>query len=298
MPQESAFQFMESQAAHIESRVRVIQHGTIQYAALVFISREASPHADSIVYYSADSVGEMIDLSNRATDLPLVQVTKQQLSVPIRHKALAYDWSDLEIGRAQYVGENLSDMKVRASFRIAEEEKERVFLNGDAAVGWDGLLENAAIPTEASAGSWETATDTTIFGEINELIGARWEHTEAVRIPDTLLLPLAALYRLNRPMGNDASRSVREYVMQNNPYTAATGQPLMIRPLRQFKSVNSTTRALAYPRSADVIRYHIPQELTFIDPQRVGMGWVYYGWMSLGGLEIMEPTAMGYLTGL
>ena len=47
------FQFMESQAAHIEARNRIIRHGSIQYSELVPISRDASPHADSILYYSA-----------------------------------------------------------------------------------------------------------------------------------------------------------------------------------------------------------------------------------------------------
>ena len=299
------FQFMESQAAHIESKTRIIRHGTIQYAELVGISRDASPHADSILYYSADHTGQMVDLANRATDIPLVNVQKDQHIVPIQHKGLAYDYSDREIGRAQYVGENLPDLKVRAAFRQAEEEKERVFLYGDADQGWDGMVNNSAIPTESASGSWLTATDETIFNEVNQLIGEAWELTNASRICDTLLLPMESLYALNRPMGNDANRSVREYIMANNPYTAVTGNSLKIATLRQLNvaatiagTVTTTRRAIAYPRDMDVLRFHVPQELQFIEPQRNGMGWIYYGWMALAGLEIMEPNAMRYLDGL
>jgi hypothetical protein len=59
--------FLESQAAHIEPEARQIQHGYIQYPKLVGISREASPYADTITYYSYDGTGEMIDIATAAT---------------------------------------------------------------------------------------------------------------------------------------------------------------------------------------------------------------------------------------
>ena len=122
---------MESQAAYIESEARMIKYGSIQYPDLVGISREASPHADVITYYSYDGTGTMADIANRATDYPFVETAQQQHNVDIHWKGLAYDWSDREIGRAMLVGLPLADRKVRVAFRIAEEEKERVVLDGD-----------------------------------------------------------------------------------------------------------------------------------------------------------------------
>ena len=288
--------FMESQAAHIESRVRMIQHGSIQYPELVGISREASPHADSIVYYSFDGTGDMIDLANRGNDFPLVQLLENQHTVSIQWKGLAYDWSDRELGRAILVGQSLSDRKVRLAFRIAEEEKERIFLTGDEGYGWNGMINFAEIPTQAGS-DWAMATDEDIFSQVNALIGGAWEHTNQVRICDTLLLPVSSFVALGRPMGNDANQSVMEYIRKYNPYTALTGNPLMIKTLRQLNdaSAGNKGRAIAYPRDMDVLRYHIPQELQFIEPQRVGTNWIYHGTMVLGGLEIMEPSAMRYL---
>ena len=299
--------FMESQAAHIESRVRMIQYGSIQHPALVGISREASPHADSIVYYSFDGTGDMIDLANRGNDYPLVQLLEEQHTVSIQWKGLAYDWSDREIGRALLVGQSLSDRKVRLAFRIAEEEKERIFLNGDSNYGWDGMVNHGSIPRQRGAGDWAAADDTAIFNEVNTLIGGAWEETNQVRICDTLLLPVSSFVALGRPMGNDANQSVMEYIRKYNPYTALTGNPLMIRTLRQLDEAGDDRadltageripgkRAIAYPRDMDVLRYHIPQELQFIEPQRVGTNWIYHGTLVLGGLEIMEPRAMRYL---
>ena len=251
----------------------------------------------------------MVDGANRGNDIPLINVSQDQHTQNIQWKHLAYGWSDREIGRAMYTGVNLPDLKVRFAFRTAEEEKERVFLTGDAGYGWDGIVNNSAIPRSASAGTWTTASDQIIFQEVNMLIGGAWEATNESRVCDTLLLPTESLVALNRPMGADANRSLMEYIMANNPYTQTTGNPLMIKKLRELATAGSRTavggvtpttdrRAIAYPRDQEVLRYHIPQDLTFSEPQRQAMGWVYYGTLVLGGLEIMEPAAMRYLDGI
>ena len=243
----------------------------------------------------------MVDLVNNATDFPLVNVQKDQHIVPIQHKGLAYAYTDRDIGRAMYVGENLPELLVRAAFRTAEETKERVFLNGDAGQGWDGMLNTTGVPREQSGGSWQTATDDTIFNEVNRLIGEAWTLSNASRICDTLLLPMESLYR-TKPSDGERRQPLGAGIswQTNNPYTAVSGNQLMIRTLRQLdtaaRPVRPTTRrAIAYPRDMDVLRFHVPQELQFIEPQRKAMSWVYYGSMALAGLEIMEPNALRYL---
>ena len=55
-----------------------------------------------------------------------------------------------------------------------------------------------------------------------------------------------------------------------------------------------TDRMVAYARDMDVLRFHIPQELQFLEPQRRADTWVYYGHGVLAGLEVMEPAAFRY----
>ena len=292
--------FMESQAAHIESRVRMVQHGSIQYPQLVGISREANPHADSIVYYSYDGAGEMADLANRAMDYPFVETTQRQHTVSLQWSGLAYDFTDREVGQAMMLGLPLSDRKMRLAFRIAEEEKERTFLNGNSARGWDGILNQSDVPTRDATNSWDTATNIQIIDDILDMLTGTWVDTNQVRLADTLLMSPDQFSQLLRPMGAEGDRSIMDYVRQANPYTATTGNALMIRTLRQLKDYNEAgnDRVIAYTRDMDVLRYHVPQELQFIEPQRQGARWVYHGHMVLGGLEIMEPTALRYLDGV
>ena len=297
----SRFQFMESQAAYIESEARMIKYGSIQYPDLVGISREASPHADVITYYSYDGTGTMADIANRATDYPFVETAQQQHNVDIHWKGLAYDWSDREIGRAMLVGLPLADRKVRVSFRIAEEEKERVVLDGDAGKGWDSLIDHSSIQIVNSGGVWTGQTADAINEEINSLLTAVYSGTNQVRIADSLLLPVDQFTYIASTRIPDTNMTIGAFVKENNVYTQVTGNPLMIRSVRQLNEIapSSEDRAMAYVKDMEVLRFHVPQELQFIEPQRgPGPMWVYYGHMVLGGLEIMEPNGCRYLDGI
>lgn len=293
-------QYMESQAAHIEPRMRMVKRERIRYAELFPIVREASPYADVIIYYSGDSTGEMGDLANRANDYPLVQVQSQQHTQRIAWKGLAYDYSDREIERAMQVGQSLPDRKIRAAFRIAEETKQQVCYFGDSSVGWHGALNHSSIPTSRAAKRWSTASDDEIFNDINNLIGGAYSAVNEARLCNTLLLPTAQRIMLAKPMGDDASKSIEEYIRMYNPYTQETGQPLMIRTVPELATAGldssnmATTRAVAYVRDPEVVRFHVLQELMFMEPQRRADVWTYYGQMSLGGLEWLEPNVNRY----
>ena len=292
---------MESQAAHIESRVRMIQYGYIQYPELMSISREASPYADAHTYYSWDGTGDMIDIVNRGNDYPFVEVSQQQHNVRIEWKGLAYDWSDREIGRSMLTGVPLTDRKPRAAFRIWEELKDRVFIYGDSAKGWDGIINSTLVTPSTAAGTFANLTGIQIADDINALLGGVWTTTSQVRYADTLLLPPAQFNLLaTKPIGDNADKSVMEYIKNYNVYTQLTNQPLMIKTLRQLVGAGASNddRMIAYSRDADVIRFHVPQELQFLEPQRRADTYVYYGHGVLAGTEIMEPTAVRYSDGI
>ena len=295
--QQSVLQFVESQAASVESRVRMILHGSIQYPDLVGVSREADPFADTITYYSYDGTGDMIFLSNRGNDYPFVQITQAQHNVNIEHLGLAYDWSDREIGRARQTGVSLPDRKTRIAFRIWEEKKDDLFINGDSDKGWDGFINIANVASPNASATFAASTGIEIANIVNEALGDVWDGTNQVRYADTLVLPPEQMNVLaTKPIGDNANRNTLAYIKENNIYTQMTGNPLMIRTLRQLKGAGGTNsdRMVVYSRDMDVVRFHVPRELQFTEPQRRADTYVMYGSGVLAGLEVMEPGAFRY----
>ena len=152
-----------------------------------------------------------------------------------------------------------------------------------------------------SGGVWTGQTADAINEEINSLLTAVYSGTNQVRIADSLLLPVDQFTYIASTRIPDTNMTIGAFVKENNVYTQVTGNPLMIRSVRQLEGIapSSEDRAMAYVKDMEVLRFHVPQELQFIEPQRgPGPMWVYYGHMVLGGLEIMEPNGCRYLDGI
>ena len=299
--QTSQLAFMESQAAHIERESRMIQHGDINYPGMVYIDRAASPYATVITHYSYDGTGSMIYLANRGNDYPLVEVQQAQHNVNIEWLALAYDWSDREIGQAMMMSLPLAERKTMIAFRIWEETKDDIFLNGNSAFGWDGFLNVSNVTIEAATGTFATQTALVIADDINKLLGGVWVGTNKQRMADTLCMPTAQLNILaTKPIGDNANRNALAYIKENNIYTLYTNQPLNIKAIDQLSTagVSNVARAVAYSRDRNVVRFHIPQELQFDTPMRQYGGWVYPGHGVAAGLEVREPNGFRYMDGI
>ena len=299
--QQSQLAFMESQSAYIEREARMIQHGDINYPGMTFIDRAASPYASVITHYSYDGTGSMIYLANRGDDYPLVQVQQAQHNVNIEWAALAYDWSDRELGQAMMMGLPLADRKTNIAFRIWEETKDDIFLNGNSAFGWDGFLNNSNVTIQAATGTFDTQTALVIAKDVNDLLGGVWTGTNKQRMADTLCMPTAQLVTLStKPIGDNANRNTLAYIKENNIYTLQTGNPLMIKAIDQLNNAGASNadRMVAYSRDRNVVRFHIPQELQFDPPMRVYGGYVYPGHGVAAGLEVREPNGFRYMDGI
>ena len=135
-----------------------------------------------------------------------------------------------------------------------------------ATVPRDGTASSTSATSASpnASATFAASTGIEIANIINEALGDVWDGTNQVRYANTLVLPPEQMNVLaTKPIGDNANRNTLAYVRENNIYTQMTGQPLMIRTLRQLKGAGGTNsdRMVAYSRDADVLRFHIPQEL-------------------------------------
>jgi hypothetical protein len=96
----------------------------------------------------------------------------------------------------------------------------------------------------------------------------------------------------------DGLLTALEYIRRNNIYTAETGQPLDIAPLRDLAgaSQNGGGRLVAYRKEPQVLRFHLPMPRTVLQPYRVSLMGYQQGVIArTGGTEVRLPGAMAYL---
>lgn len=307
--EQRVWQFFTSQLHRIEEEVFETIYPNIRYQDLVPVDTAGDPWLQAITYYSTDRVGQAQWFNAGAQDVPLVGVTKQAFATSVQMAAIGYGYNEEELAIATRLGQNLTVDKADTCRRAAEEFIDRVALFGDASMGFQGLINSSAVtagsaPADGTGSSalWSAKSPDLILRDVNQALTGIWTSTNTAEMADTLLLPLQAYTDIvTRRLSPDSTTTVFDYMMQANIYRAETGRPLTVRALYGLNTAGSggTGRMVAYRRSRDVLKLHMPMPFQFRAPWRKGpLMYEVPGLFRLGGLDIRRPAAMRYVDGV
>jgi hypothetical protein len=308
--QQVALSFLIRQATLIEPVVYAMKYQEIQYPMLVPVDTSAPDWIQSVTYFSMDGVGQAQWFAGQAQDIPKVGLTREKFETTVSMAAIGYGYDLEEIGTAQLLGMNLTADKATLARRVAEEKIDSVAFVGDAAKGYTGLV-NSATPTATTAPADGTGSSTTfanktpdqVLRDINGQITGTFTGTLGAEMVDTILLPYSVLLDLStRRIDTVNQTTILQWVMENNIYTRLTGQPLMIRGLFGYldtAGAGATKRMVAYRRSPEVLKMHVPMPFRFMPAWQTGpIRFDVPGIFRVGGVDIRRPKAVRYLDGI
>lgn len=300
---QAAMGFVRSQTAHIEPTVYRTQYASIQYPDLIPVDYSAHPFAQSVVYTSLDSAGQAKWLNGNAGDIPRVDMNMSEFKTSVHAAAVGYGWGWEEINQAQMLGIPLSPEKALTARRVAEEFIDTIALEGDANKGFNGGLINHpnVAATAAITGAWSPSVDgDLILGDLNQALQIVNTATNTIVYADTLLLPYSKFHFLASTRLGDTATTLLDFFRANN-ITAARGGSLLIRSVRGLETagVSGGNRMVAYRRSPEVLKLHIPMPHRFLPVfQKDALNWEVPGIMRLGGLDVKLPKEMSYVDGI
>ncbi|NTS31276.1 DUF2184 domain-containing protein [Phyllobacterium sp. BT25] len=308
--QQVAMSFLIRQASLIEPTVYAMQYQEIQYSSLIPVDYSAPEWIQSVTYFSMDSVGRAEWFNGNAHDVPKVELTRDKLETSVSMAAIGYGYNLEELGTAQLLGMNLNPEKASAARRIAEEKIDVVSFVGDTGKGYSGLVNNATVTatTAPADGTGSTTTFSTktpdqILRDINGVLTGIFTGTLGAEIADTLLLPYSVLLDLStRRIDAVNQTTILEWIERNNIYTRTRRQPLTISGLFGYldaAGAGSTKRMVAYRRSPEVLKMHIPMSFRFLPVWQTGpLKFDVPGIMRLGGVDVRRPKSVRYLDGI
>lgn len=308
--QQVAMSFLIRQASLIEPTVYAIRYQDIQYAQLIPVDTSAPEWIQSVTYFSMDAVGQAQWFNGNAHDVPKVELTREKFETSVSMAAIGYGYNLEELGTAQLLGMNLSADKASTARRVAEEKIDTVAFVGDAAKGYTGLV-NSSTPTATTAPADGTGSATTfasktpdqILRDVNGQLTGIFTGTLGAEIADTILLPYAVLLDLStRRIDAVNQTTILDWLQRNNIYTLTTGQPLTIRGVFGYldtAGASSTKRMVAYRRSPEVLKMHIPMPFRFLPAWQTGpIKFDVPGIFRVGGVDIRRPKSVRYLDGI
>jgi hypothetical protein len=267
----------------------------------------------SITYFSISQVGVANWFHHTATDIPFADISRDQFQTAVEMAGVGYRYTLEEVGHAMMTGIPLTTERAAAAYRAYQEFCERVALVGDASKNWTGLINNANVTATTAPVGHGSAPDTEwiqlnsktpddIIADMNFVLSAVYVGSNTVELANTLLLPVAQFnYIATTRLGPNTDISILDWFQKYNVYTAQTGQPVMIRVLRQLKDAGGAgvDRMVAYRRSPDVLKMHFPMPHRFLQVWQTGpLTFDVPGIFRLGPVEVRLPAAMRYLNGI
>ena len=307
--QQRAMAFMVQQAALIEPTVYQIKYEDLVYPQMIPVDTSAPEWISTVTYFSLDGVGKAEWFAGAGDDVPHVELGREKFETTVSMGSIGYGYNLEELGKAMLYGIQLTDEKARLARRAAEEMINRVAFLGDTAKGLKGLF-NSAAPTADTVPADGTGSSTTfgsksadfVLRDINVALSGTFNDTKGAELADTLILPWSTLQDLSfRRIDSVNSTTIIEWVRANNIYTLQTRQPLTIMGHWGLETAGSSSskRLVAYRRSPEVLKMHIPMRHRFIDPMRTGpLIYEVPGIFRLGGLDVKRPAYMRYVDGI
>lgn len=303
-----ALGFAQQAFYNIETGIYETRYPDYDYASLIPVETSGNEWARGTMFYSTDSVGEATFLAGQGFDMPYADFNKTQFLTAHHLAGIGYEWNLEELQVAAMEGVPVSDMKAKAAKRAAEIMLFNIALTGSTEKNWTGLFNNASVTAGNVAASgtaggllWTTKTGDLQLADLNAPISGIFTGSLEAEMADTLILPTSALLTLGTTYRSTSTdRTLLDHIRENNVYSQQTGQPLMIRASRKLETAGAggTRRMVAYRRSPEVVKFHLPMPHKFLPPfQKGSMTYEVAGIMRTGGTEIRLPSAIRYADG-
>ncbi|WP_368641759.1 DUF2184 domain-containing protein [Castellaniella ginsengisoli] len=204
---------------------------------LVPQSSDTPEWAETITYRSYDSVGMAKIIANYADDLPRVDVTGKETTVPVRTIGDSYGYNINELNASVALGARLPERKAIVARRAVEVKLNRIAMVGDSQYGLYGITNHPNIGTTGGiTGSWATtATAAQIVTDVDILYAAVTTQSKDVHTPNTLAIPSTALAAMKRKyVADTGGKSAYTVVRENYPDLKIVG-------LAEFENVGGSS---------------------------------------------------------
>lgn len=306
---QSALGFVIEQGRNIEQRVYALRYPDFNYAAHVPVITEGAEWATGTIFFTTDTVGQAAWLNGSSTDMPFNELLRNKYGRDFYLLGSGWEWNLEEINQASLYGLNLSDAKARGTRRTVEQFLYNVAIAGNTEKNITGLVNSTEVArttvTADGSGSstlWANKTAAQRYRDVNDMLSSVQTLTNEVEYASSLRLTPAAFRLLGSTStgSGDGTLTQLEFLRKNNVYTAQTGQPLDIMPLRSLvgAGLGGLDRMMAYRKDEEVVRFHLPMPFKILPArQKSIMGYEAGGIARTGGTEWRLPSAAAYYDG-
>lgn len=295
--------FFQRELEYLIGRSYEKKFGELSFRNVLPISTEANPGAETITYQMYEEVGQAKLIISAANDLPRADVTGKEHTVNVRTIGSSFGYTVKAIKSSQMAGKSLDQRKANAARRAVETTMNTLAWHGDDTAGIMGVLSTGnGIPRLASDKPFKgtgMATPQEKLDYITSWFNKIFTDTKMAEAANRIVLTpedWSSIWSTRFSDGGDRV-SLGRWLIENVPFLSSDSDIVAANELIGADS-NGKDMAFVMKYDNEVIECHIPEELTFYEPQMKGLEYVVPCSAEFAGLIVPYPMAHLLITGL
>lgn len=245
--------------------------------------------------------GQRKIITDMATDLPLVNVSRTETQARVYPLGRAFAYSVFDLSHAAYANEPLdTTLATTARFAI-EQDIDTLLQVGDAAFNLLGLLNQSStntyvVPNGVSGSPlWINKTSDEILTDLNGIAKAANIATKSADMSTKMLLPLDSYELIStKPRSSTSDTTVLKFFLGTSRFIKS------IDPWYACDTAGAlgAKRAVAYRPEVDAVFYKMPREFQMLQAEARGLRFVIDCIAEYGGVHARKPKTITYADGI
>jgi hypothetical protein len=291
--------FFENELAYVATRTYDRKYPSLTARTVFPVASNFAPWAETVSFRSYAKQGAAKIMSDGAIDMPLGDVSGAQVDYPVKTIGAGFNYSDLELIRAQKTGTRLDVMRATAMREAIETSINSIAWDGNADHNLPGLFSDTDIgASNATTGTWvSTATAAQIVTDIQDWYAHYVDQCDGEETPNTIAMAPAPYARLAiTPVNTYTTQSILQWLQAGG--IPGVNTVYSCPECHSVSGLSSDDVAVLYNRSPDKLELKIPGELKIFSPQARGIGYHVPMYARVSGLHIYYPKSIYVLKNL
>lgn len=302
---------LDRQLKFVESRTYMVEYGELRHTRYIPQDTTTPEGAESILYGVQDQIRNAQLITNFASDLVRVDVTKKEVPIPIAAYGNSFAYSQRDLQHAAFSGMAIDAARAMSSREGIEQKLDEVAAVGDSQAGLLGFVNNAAVAvlTAVTDGDSKITWADKRFGSVSAGSGPQSiiadlsamrdnmvSGTKQLYAPNTYLLATALFELINTTpfsAAGGSDRTILEWFKLNNPGVTVEGW----HRLDTANAAGTAGRVIAYFKDPRILVEKAVMPYRQLPPHPEALAFVVNAWTLTGGVHIYRPQGVVYLDG-
>jgi hypothetical protein len=291
--------FFESELKYLAERTYDRMYPALTARSIFPVASNFDPGAQTVAFRSYSRMGKAKILADGALDVPTVDVAGAEVNYPVKTVGMGFNYTDLELIRAQQTKVRLDEKRAFAAREEVETTINDIAFNGAADYGLPGLFSDSDIGSHAAVtGTWPTtATAAQIRADIVDWYNRYVDQCGGAETPNTIALaPLAYARLAITPINDYTDTTFLQWLRTGG--IEGINSVVSCPDCAAVAGFSSSDVGIMYTKDSSKLELKIPAEVKIFPPQAKGLGYHVAMYARVSGLFTYYPKSVFVLTGL